>query len=513
MSITRVEGWIRTRMPGLQPLYDLAPYPVKNILTTARGYVLTRMRYSQLFWRHLQELLEREKEPAGAIEEYQNESLRRLVSHVYDHVPFYRRSFASLRLLPSDIRTVRDLPLLPVLTRETVRSCWKEFISDDAGRGTVRVFTSGTTGAGLPVVYDGDAYIKNWAFRARQKVWAGIHPREWRISLLGSRVAPLDRTRPPFWTYNYLERQILLSIFHISSDYRQHYVDFLASHPNLFMEGFPSVLAILGGFVGEAGGHVAMRAVFTDGEPLQAEARRKITSAFSCPVYDSYGMTEWVGLIQECEKGRHHFISDYGLLEVLDDQGDPVPAGEEGYLVWTGFTNMTMPLIRYRIGDKGMWEKDQACPCGRPFPLVHPTITRDSDYLIAPDGRILSPRAINQLLKDRTSFRSCQFVQRARDTVEIRVVPGDGDAAKDAKSVKEALERMLGRTVAVEVVFGDKPLQRKNGKIPLIFSSIQTGRGEETTSVTTPASSAGQTINGEGNSIGSGGGVTCNNRG
>ncbi len=479
MSITRLEGWIRARLPGLQPLYDIAPYPVKNILTTARGYVLTRMRYGSLFWRYLQELLEREKEPAGAIEEYQNESLRRLVSHAYDHVPFYRRCFASGRLLPSDIHTTGDLPLLPVLTRETVRKCWKDFVSDDAGHGCVRVFTSGTTGAGLPVVYDGDAYIKNWAFRARQKAWAGISPRDWRISLLGSRIAPLGRTRPPFWTYNYLERQILLSIFHISSDYRKYYVDFLASHPNLFMEGFPSVLAILGGFVEAEIGRIGMKAVFTDGEPLQDAARRTITSAFSCPVYDSYGMTEWVGLIQECEKGRHHLISDYGILEVLDDCGNPVPAGVEGYLVWTGFTNMTMPLIRYRIGDKGMWEKDQECPCGRPFPLVHPTITRDSDYLIAPDGRILSPRAINQLLKDRTSFRSCQFIQRAKDMVEVLVVAGGGAAAEEARSVGVALERMIGRDVTVVVRFGEKPLQRKNGKIPLILSSIQAGPGED----------------------------------
>ena len=475
MSITRLEGWIRQRLPGLQPLYDIAPYPVKNVLTSARGCVLARMRYSRPFWQCLDDLLERETWPAADIEEYRDAALCRLVSYAYDHVPYYRRSFAASRLHPSDIKTAADLPLLPVLDRETVRDSWRDFVSDTAGRGLIRVFTSGTTGAGLPVVYDRDAYIKNWAFRARQKTWAGIGVREWRISLFGSRVAPLGRTCPPFWAYNYLEKQILLSIYHISAGSREHYVDFFASHRGLILEGFPSVLSILAGFIEEDKGQTDMRAVFTDGEPLEQAARRRLTSAFSCPVYDSYGMTEWVGLIQECEKGGYHMISDYGVLEVLDEAGNSLPPGVEGYLVWTGFTNRAMPLIRYRIGDKGMWDKEERCACGRPFPSCIPTITRESDYLTAPDGRILSPRIISPLARDKTSFGSCQFVQQAKDSVEILVVPKDGQAAGQAEDVKSKLQKIMGREASVSVRFADRPAQRANGKIPLIFSCPQSG--------------------------------------
>jgi phenylacetate-CoA ligase len=470
MSVTRLEGWIRTRLPGFQPLYDLAPYPVKNVLASARGLVLARMRHGRPFRQCLEDLLEREKWTAADLEKYRDASLRRLLSHAYNHVPYYRRAFASKRLLPSDIKTAADLPLLPVLDRETVRDSWADFVSRDAGPGLVRVFTSGTTGAGLTVVYDREAYILNWAFRARQKAWAGVGLREWRISLFGSRVAPMDRTRPPFWAYNYLEKQILLSIYHVSAGNRAHYVDFFASHPGLVVEGFPSVLSILATFIEEDRGKIGMRAVFTDGEPLEPAGRRRLASALSCPVYDSYGMTEWVGLIQECERGGYHMISDYAILEVLDGRGDPVPPGEEGYLVWTGFTNTAMPLIRYRIGDKGMWRAEQACPCGRPFPLVHPTITREGDYLIAPDGRILSPRIISPLARDKTSFGSCQFIQQAKDAVEILVVPKNGHAAGEADDVRRELQKIMGRGAAISIRFADRPARRPNGKIPLIFS-------------------------------------------
>ena len=467
------EKLIRNAFPELQSLYDKAPYPLQNLLTTARGYTLSQMRYQRLFWEYLDELLDREKFTLAEIEAYQNEQLRNLIRYSYENVPFYRKYLSEQNLIMDDIKTTQDLSKLPVLTRETVRTCWKDLVSSSVpDRQKIKVFTSGTCGAGLPIVYDETALVKNWAFRARQKLWANINPREWRITFFGSKIVPIRRSQPPFWTYNYFEKQILISIFHLSKEYKKHYIDFLQSNTNLLLEGFPTVLSILSDFILEKEINIPMKAVFTDGEPLYPYIREKVESAFKAKVFDHYGMTEWVGLIQECEKGRYHLISDYGILEILDKNYSPVSAGEEGYLVWTGFTNPTMPLIRYQIGDKGMWDIDQHCPCGRPFPLVHPTITRDSDYLIAPDGRILSPRAINQLLKNKTFFKSCQFIQEDHNTIIIRVVIGNSGAWKDIEEVENGLYDILGNSINVLIKWADKAIQYENGKIPLIVSKL-----------------------------------------
>lgn len=466
-------------MPRLQPLYDAAPPTLRNVVTSARGYVLSRMRYCPLFWKELDAALEREKGSAEEIEDYQNACLRDVVSHAFLHVPYYRRLFSEQGLHPSDIRTVGDLPLLPVLTRETVRSCFRELISDDVPYGeTVRVFTSGTTGSGLPVVYDKEALVRDLALAERQRSWAGISPREWRITLFGARVVPPGRLRPPFWVYNLFEKQILMSIFHLSPACMPDYISFLSSHSGIPLEGFPTVLSVLADFVLETKAAIPMKAVFTNGEPLSPEARAKICKAFDCRVYDSYGMTEWAGLIQECEKGGYHLASDYGILEVLDEDGERLPAGREGYLVWTGLINRAMPFIRYRIGDKGMWDELGACQCGRPFPLVSPTITRDSDYLVTADGMIFSPRAINQVLKDKTAFAACQFIQHDSHNVEIRVVPANEGATKEAEAVRRSLERILAGRLSVTVRFAEEPLQRASGKMPLIVSPY-TNKPEE----------------------------------
>ena len=47
-----------------------------------------------------------------------DEKLRAAVRYVYDHVPFYRRKFDRIRLRPEDIRSVDDLTLIPVTTKQ-----------------------------------------------------------------------------------------------------------------------------------------------------------------------------------------------------------------------------------------------------------------------------------------------------------------------------------------------------------------------------------------------------------
>ncbi|HZW50655.1 MAG TPA: hypothetical protein VFF05_02230, partial [Rudaea sp.] len=215
---------------------------------------------------------------------------------------------------------------------------------------------------------------------------------------------------------------------------------------------------------------IPMRAVFTSGEPLYASIREKTEQAFQAPVFDSYGMTELCGLIQQCERGRMHLIPDYGFLEILGEDDRPALGGAEGHFVWTGFINSAMPLIRYRIGDSGRWLAGETCPCGREFPLVLPTITRESDLLRCPDGRVFSPRALNQLLKNSNSLRSCQFIHERRERVLVRAVAGNGRALEEMMRIRAGLQELLGPHMEVTADLAREPFTGPGGKIPLIVN-------------------------------------------
>lgn len=462
-----IESILRGNLNRLQPLYDRFPSPARNLLTSARGWFLTRIRYAPETFTILRELRNHESWTANEIAAHQIRALQQSLEHALRMVPYYA-DYPRV-----EIQDVQDLRHFPVLRRETVRQTPERFLSRSTqGLRRIRAGTTGTTGANLKVAYTAELARQNWAFLLRQWAWAGVAPRQPRLTLFGARVVPANRAEPPFWTHNLPERQTLLSIFHLSEKNGSAYLSFLRDNQGKILEGFPSVLGILADFVLQRGNPIPMRVVFTSGEPLYPAIREKIERAFRARVFDSYGMTEYCGLVQECEHRQMHLIPEYGYLEILDDRDEPVGPGEEGYFVWTGYLNRAMPFIRYRIGDRGWWQPGEPCGCGRAFPLVRPTITRESDTLHCPDGRLFSPRALNQLLKQSASLRSCQFVHDQPERVVVRAVPSRDQAAEEIMLIRARLQELLGPGMKVTAEIATEPIVRPGGKIPLIVNQV-----------------------------------------
>jgi phenylacetate-CoA ligase len=132
-----------------------------------------------------------------------------------------------------------------------------------------------------------------------------------------------------------------------------------------------------------------------------------------------------------------------------------------------------MLLVRYRIGDRGRWQADEPCPCGVSFPLVIPTITRESEILQCADGRLFSPRALNQLLKEATSLRSCQFVHDRPERVIVRAVSSNGNGPEEMMRIRTKLQQLLGPSMRVTAEIASQPVLLPGGKIPLIVNQLK----------------------------------------
>ena len=463
-----LEPLVRANISRLQNLYDRCPAPARTLITSARGWLLSNIRYSAKTFRYLEELRQHEKWSGEEIATFQLKELQKIVTHAWATVPYYKDdSFTG-------IRSFDDLNRLPVLDRETVRNNHQEFLSTGvAEHRRIRAGTTGTTGGNLKVAYTEELASANWAILLRQWAWAGVSALSPRVTLFGAKIVPAHQDEPPYWTSNFTERQILMSIFHLSPKTAPDYLKFLESQQGSVLEGFPSVLSILADFVLHRGLTIPMRVVFTSGEPLYPWIRQKIETAFQAKVFDSYGMTEYCGAIQQCAQGQMHLIPEFGFLEILDEHNQAVREGDEGFFVWTGFLNRAMPLIRYRIGDRGRWQSGKSCACGLVFPLVIPTITRESDVLHCVDGRLFSPRALNQLLKEATSLRSCQFVHDRPERVIVRAVSSSAKGPEEMMQIRGKLEQLLGPSMRVTAEIASQPIVLAGGKIPLIINRLK----------------------------------------
>ena len=448
-----LEAHARHWAKSLLPFYHRLPAPVRHLAVSARGWPLARLRRSTWVTDECDvgRGVERDSDAASALAVAR---LRAILAHAGATVPHYARSFATHGFDPATVRGVGDLRRLPILERTELRRSWNDFQSraiDD--RDAIFTSTSGTTGGGLRVRATPEAYARTWAQQLRLWRWAGIAPGTWRITLFGAEVVSRRASGRRLWVYNVPDRQILLSAYHLAPRYADTYRSRLERRP-LPVEGFPSVLRDVAHVIGPARpGRPRARVVLTTGEALTSDTRALIAEAFGAPVRDHYGQDEKVGFVLECAAGTYHQIVEYGVLEVVDDAGEPVPDGVEGHFVWTGLLNGAMPLVRYRIGDQGVrLSAGDACPCGVRYPAVAPLLTRSGDSLRLAGGHRVSPRLLNQLLKECRSFAAAQFVQEGPAAVTILAEPlaVAADAAAEGAALARRLEAQFGGAVRFE---------------------------------------------------------------
>ena len=106
--------------------------------------------------------------------------------------------------------------------------------------------------------------------------------------------------------------------------------------------------------------------LFLAAEYLPHGMRQQLKRIWNCDIRTHYGLTEMgLGVAVECEaQNGYHFNEADLLLEVVHPgTGTPVPAGEEGELVFTTLTREAMPLVRYRTHDLSRLIVEP-CACG-----------------------------------------------------------------------------------------------------------------------------------------------------
>lgn len=458
-------------------IYDRLPAALQSLLLTAYSAKLYRSRYGGRFKECQRQLRESQWHSPAQIEAYQNEHLERIVRHAYETVPYYRELFRRKGLKPADVRSVADLPKLPLLTRKDIQSNFDALKSTAfPARELVLGHTSGTTGSPLEVMYDAGVIHMTYALMDRQYEWAGARLDRFgdRIAVLrGNVIVPIGNRRPPFWRHNYYQNQMLLSSFHLSGANAPHYIAALKRFRPVVIDGYPSTVYLLARYLRESGESLpSVRAIVTSSETLYDFQRATAEEVFGCRVFDYYAAAERVIFATECDRHQgHHLASEYGITEITDHDGNPLPPGSQGLLVGTSLHNRGMPLLRYASSDiSGI--KSAMCPCGRGLPLMEDVSTKAEDIIALADGRMISPSVLTHPFKPMHSVEASQIVQEDYDHVRIRLVPNERYSDADAAHLVREFKARLGDDVRVEIEIVTELPRTKAGKFKWVVSKV-----------------------------------------
>ncbi|GJL66471.1 MAG: capsular polysaccharide biosynthesis protein [Nitrospirales bacterium] len=392
------------------------------------------------------------------MQELQNEKLRAMLTHAYQNVPYYTRTFDAHGIKPADVVTIDDLAKIPTLTKDAIRANPGDFIARNLPRRLLASgWTTGTTGSPLNVSRTLESIIFDKATLCRQRSWAGVGPYDRNVAVWGTVwgnvIVPRSVTSPPFWSFNAADNQLLLSYYHLSESTLPTFVAKLKTFKPAFIEGFPSTMWAFAKFLNRRGDVVPVQAIFTSSEPLYAVQRREIEQAFHTKVYDYYGHAERAVTAAECGFGSLHVNAEYGIVEILQGE-DQSTSGERGEIVATGLSNFGMPLIRYRTGDMSRFIEGP-CDCGRETSLLGRIDGRTADFIRTPDGRLMPGDGVMEAFYGIENIKESQIIQEAIDLIVVKVVKENPVAQVDEHLIRSNMKGCLGKNVRIDFEYVD----------------------------------------------------------
>ena len=412
------------------------------------------------FWHWYAFMQESETWTTAQLQEYQFQSLRKLLKQLQD-----RKDPSAERLATSDIDRITNLDslqkTLPTQTRKTFAKALLENPSRENHRKDwVKVVTSGTTGSALQFHHHKEDQAREWAAISHQWYLVGYDPaRSIRAEFRGL-------TAPGSLYCDYPDKNM------VRAEHLEKMADIIRSRKATFYHGYPSALYLLAQCVQRSGIVFPQpEAILLASEMVYDFQIDQIQAAFpNARLMAHYGCAERTVLGAWCEHRRvYHTLPQYSIVEADTTTGE---------IQGTNLYNDINPFIRYRMTDAAGEIETAACPaCRRPYtPIIAKLDGREEDYLYSPETGWIAPAIVTYPLKQLHHISELQFVQDVPDKLLLNYIPSQ-DSTKhqvmeELSSIESGLKRLVGQAVTLRTVPVDAIPRGATGKFKWIVSRL-----------------------------------------
>jgi phenylacetate-CoA ligase len=432
---------------------------------SANGMILSGLLYYPYLHRLLSLLKRSQWWTNEQLTEYQNERLRKLISHAYDNVPYYRRSFNRAGLRPSDICSVDDLHKLPFLTKEQARNNVDDLrASNYPGYRFESMSTGGTTGDPLTFyIEQGKTVVSHLAFYLMMMERAQCRLTHRYLFIVQSN---------ELWKNQAFGRILTLSPYSLRDENIQILFEKIRKVNPQYIIGFPSAISLLGHLVIKKKDNLFtdLRGILCSGETLYEWQRKFLENTFRCKVFAFYDQSEQVIFAATCDcSNSYHVFPEYSVMELIDEDGWLIThEGEKGEIVGTGFTNDIFPFIRYRTGDIGVYTS-HLCACGRHYPLIIKIEGRTQEFIINKTGNVLPMTGMYGIVPHCSNLvKEYQFFQQEPGELILHIVRCKGFSDKDELLIMKRLTKSLGLGFHISIKYVDSVKRTPAGKVKFL---------------------------------------------
>jgi len=397
--------------------------------------------------------------------------LQKQIHNIYENVPFYREVFKKLNISPNDFKEIQDLRKLPVITKTEIRKNQVKFLNEKLNpEKCFHSFSSGSTGQPFASHFDRRCWMrKKYLSKLRARFSCGMQPGD-RVAIFESEPAENLKHLNGFHPL----RDILLNVRYFSIfDNIENLVKYLTEFKPQNAYGPQNFFFHFAREIKRNGQTFSfLKRLYTSSEYGQSHAAQFIKNVLQVEIYDIYGSTEFKEVSWECEQHQgYHINEDEIACEILNGDSPALP-GEIGDIVLTDLRNHAMPLIRYRIHDRGRLLSGN-CRCGRTFSLMQPVAGRASEYIRLPGGEKISPYRFTTAIEKFKGLLQYQLIQQSETDIVIKVIIDEKTGNETCINIEKAIINITMGLMRVTVRKTDRIFSEENGKFKVVKNLLQ----------------------------------------
>lgn len=408
--------------------------------------------------------------------DYQSEKLRRLVKHAFDNVPYYGELFRAHGLTPLDIKDIRDITKIPVLSKDMIRKSFPEKMIAANVPAHERLFkkTSGSTGTPLEFYNHTKAISVSNALLYRALSWTGHKIGEPFLFLWGVGKKPFSITD---WIRRSVSDKIVMDTNVLDERQLNAIYHTIVKKKIKLVFGYPSALAIFSQYLRKQNINISNEVnAVTTAEVLTDVHKEMINGALAEKVFDLYGCNE-INMIGfgDPQTDAYRISAEHVWVEILDEAHKIVDPNVSGSIVCTDFDNYAMPFIRYNFGDRAsMRDMDL------PLPLMNKVDGRAVDFIKGSDGRIHSGVGIQKLLRGglpgianykALGIEQFQVIQQPNTSLDILLVTIETFNDVALSEITNELHKVVG-SLEIRIKRVDSIAPEKSGKRRTVISKL-----------------------------------------
>lgn len=331
-----------------------------------------------------------------------------MLQYINTHSPYYKRLFEDKHIDITAIQSVKDLVLLPVTNKEDLQQHNDDFLCVSKNRIIEYTSTSGTLGSPVTI-----ALTENDLQRLAYNEYSSFVCAESKPDDIFQLMLTLDRQFMAGMAYYSGIRKLGAGVVRVGPGVPSLQWETIARLKPTTIVAVPSFIVKLIQFAAEhniAINKTSVQKAICIGENIRNTdfslnvLGKKITEDWNIKLYSTYASTEMQTAFTECGEGNGgHHQPELIIIELLDENNQPVSAGVPGEVVITSLGVEAMPLLRYKTGDICI-AFDEPCKCGRSTLRLSPVIGRKKQ-MIKFKGTTLFAPALFELLNGMAEVR------------------------------------------------------------------------------------------------------------